>query len=79
MASVVFYFQVHQPFRLRRYSIFDSGTNYFDEVANDSICKKVAQKCYLPANRVILDRGYTGYQGGLHLMEDLLGAIVATR
>jgi nitrogenase molybdenum-iron protein beta chain len=30
-------------------------------------------------NRVVLDRGYTGYQGGLHLMEDLLGAIVATR
>jgi len=30
-------------------------------------------------NRVVLDRGYCGYSGGLHLMEDLLGAIVATR
>ena len=30
-------------------------------------------------NRVVLDRGYAGYQGGLHLLEDLLGAIVATR
>jgi nitrogenase molybdenum-iron protein beta chain len=30
-------------------------------------------------NRVVLDRGYTGYQGGLHLIEDLLGAIVANR
>ena len=55
MASVVFYFQVHQPFRLRRYSIFDSGTNYFDETANAAICRKVANKCYLPANAVILD------------------------
>ena len=34
MASVCFYFQVHQPFRLRRYSVFDSDHNYFDEEAN---------------------------------------------
>src|SRR5512140_793657 len=55
MASVVFYFQVHQPFRLRRYSIFDSGTNYFDETANAGICRKVAGKSYLPANRAMLE------------------------
>ena len=55
MASVVFYFQVHQPFRLRRYSIFDSGTNYFDGQANRDICRKVADKCYLPTNAVIAD------------------------
>jgi nitrogenase molybdenum-iron protein beta chain len=30
-------------------------------------------------NRAILDRGYAGYRGGLHLVEDLLGAIVAAR
>ena len=30
-------------------------------------------------NRVVLNRGYAGYTGGLHLMEDLLGAIVAGR
>jgi alpha-amylase len=55
MASVVFYFQVHQPYRLRRYTIFDSGTNYFDDRANAEICRKVAEKCYLPTNRLILD------------------------
>jgi len=55
MASVVFYFQVHQPFRLRRYSVFDSGTDYFDGQANAEICRKVAAKCYLPANAVIAD------------------------
>jgi alpha-amylase len=55
MASVVFYFQVHQPFRLRRYSIFDSGSNYFDEEANSRVLNKVAGKCYLPANRLMLD------------------------
>ncbi len=55
MASVVFYFHVHQPFRLRHYSIFDSGTSYFDEEANASLCRKVADKCYLPSNKVMLD------------------------
>jgi nitrogenase molybdenum-iron protein beta chain len=31
------------------------------------------------ANRAILDRGYTGFRGGLRLIEDLIGAIVAGR
>ena len=55
MASVVFYFQVHQPFRLRRYSIFDSDSNYFDDRRNEHICHKVANKCYLPTNRIIAE------------------------
>lgn len=55
MASVCFYFQVHQPFRLRRYSIFDADHNYFDDYKNAEICRKVATKCYLPANQCILD------------------------
>ena len=29
MASVCLYFQVHQPFRLRRYSVFDTDRDYF--------------------------------------------------
>src|SRR5687767_10211116 len=55
MASVCFYFQVHQPFRLRRYSVFDSDPLYFDEAKNAEILKKVASKCYLPANRMFLE------------------------
>ena len=55
MASVCFYFQVHQPFRLRRYSVFDTDANYFDDYKNAEICRKVAAKCYLPANRLMLD------------------------
>ncbi len=55
MASVVFYFQVHQPFRLRRYSAFDSSTAYFDDSSNEQILRKVANKCYLPANRLMLE------------------------
>lgn len=55
MASVCFYFQIHQPYRLRRYSVFDTDRHYFDEHRNGEICRKIAHKCYLPANRVLLD------------------------
>ncbi|HDY65153.1 MAG TPA: alpha-amylase [Phycisphaerae bacterium] len=65
MASVVFYFQVHQPFRLRRYSAFDSSTTYFDDSSNEEILRKVAHKCYLPANQLMLEliRKYEGQFG----------------
>jgi alpha-amylase len=55
MASICFYFQVHQPFRLRKYQIFDIGKNknYFDEHKNFQVMKKVASKCYLPTNRLM--------------------------
>ena len=55
MASVCFYFQIHQPLRLRRYSVFDTDQHYFDDYKNAEICRKVAHKCYLPANRTLLD------------------------
>ena len=55
MASVCFYFQVHQPHRLRHYTIFDDGTDYFDQFKNAQVCRKVADKCYLPTNRLLLD------------------------
>lgn len=55
MPSVCFYFQVHQPFRLRHYTAFDHSPRYFDEFKNASICRKVANKCYLPSNRLLLD------------------------
>ena len=55
MASVCFYFQVHQPYRLRHYSVFDTDPYYFDDYKNAEICRKVSNKCYLPANEVMLD------------------------
>jgi alpha-amylase len=54
MPSVCFYFQVHQPMRLRHYTVFDNDDCYFDEAKNAAVCKKVANKCYLPANRMLL-------------------------
>jgi alpha-amylase len=55
--AICFYFQVHQPFRLKRYRFFDIGHDhyYYDDYSNESIMRKVANKCYLPANSVILD------------------------
>lgn len=57
MDSVCFYFQVHQPFRLKKYGFFDIGADdeYFDEYSNKTIMKKVAEKCYLPTNNLFLE------------------------
>jgi alpha-amylase len=41
--------------RLRHYTVFDQNETYFDDYKNASICRKVANKCYLPTNRLILD------------------------
>ena len=62
MPSICFYFQVHQPYRIKKYSVFDIGADhdYFGESikhdkSNEAVVKKVASKCYLPANRVLFD------------------------
>ncbi|MEZ6242624.1 MAG: glycoside hydrolase family 57 protein [Phycisphaerales bacterium] len=55
MASVVFYFQVHQPHRLKRYSVFHTDPFYFDDANNRKICEKVAEKCYRPTTSKLLD------------------------
>jgi len=75
MASVVFYFQVHQPYRLRRYTIFSTDTSYFDDAKNEEICKKVAAKCYLPTNRLMLDL-VNRYQGRFRISYCLTGVII---
>lgn len=60
--AIVLYLHVHQPYRIRHYTIFDAGHNhnYFDtdydaNENNERIVKKVAEKSYLPTNRVLLD------------------------
>ncbi|MBU6197272.1 MAG: glycoside hydrolase family 57 protein [Cyanobacteria bacterium REEB446] len=57
MPSICFYFQVHQPKRLKRYTIFDINKSHFYEAddANSSIMRKVAYKCYLPTNQLMLE------------------------
>ena len=55
--SICLYFQVHQPTRLRLYRFFDIGkdSHYYDDFANRTILKRVAQKCYLPMNDLLLE------------------------
>ena len=60
--AIVLYLHVHQPFRVRHYSIFDAGVDhryfeaptYEDDTNNQRILQKVASKSYLPTNRRLL-------------------------
>lgn len=55
--TLCLYFQVHQPVRLRKYHFFDIGksTAYYDDFANRTIIQRVAERCYLPANQMMLN------------------------
>lgn len=57
MKTICLYFQLHQPFRYRRYRFFDIGNDsyYYDDYANETILQKVAHNCYLPATKILLD------------------------
>ncbi len=61
--AVCLYFQVHQPARLRRYSVFDTAPDYFDDERNADVFRKVLVKSYLPTFRLLLDL-VTRYGGG---------------
>lgn len=56
MRDICFYFQVHQPYRLKRYTVFDIGKNplYYDDELNKKILQRVAKESYLPMNRLLL-------------------------
>jgi len=75
MASVCFYFQVHQPCRLRHYTIFDRDANYFDNKKNSEICRKVANKCYLPANKLMLEL-IKKYKGKFKISYSITGVLL---
>lgn len=59
--SIVLYLHVHQPMRIRKYSIFDTAlrhdyfneTNYDTDRNNEKVFKKVADKSYRPMNRLL--------------------------
>src|SRR5437868_2529515 len=57
--SVCFYFQVHQPMRLSKFSFFDiekKHKDYFkglDPHSNEYFIKKVGEKSYYPTNELI--------------------------
>ncbi|MDE5608147.1 MAG: glycoside hydrolase family 57 protein [Muribaculaceae bacterium] len=56
MKAICFNFQIHQPFRLKRYRFFDIGNDhyYYDDFANDDIITRVAHRSYIPAAQTLL-------------------------
>lgn len=73
--SLCLYFQVHQPDRLRLYRFFDIGNDsqYFDEFTNKTILKRVAQRCYLPMNALMLEL-IKKYKGQFRISYSISGA-----
>ncbi|MEC8651988.1 MAG: glycoside hydrolase family 57 protein [Planctomycetota bacterium] len=57
MIDIVFYFQVHQPYRLRRLGprARIRRLDYWDTPLNKLVAERVAERCYLPMNRLLLD------------------------
>jgi alpha-amylase len=66
MPQICFYFQLHQPWRLKPHQIFEVGQDdkyarkYFDieeelDFANSRVIKKVAEKSYRPMLSLLLD------------------------
>lgn len=59
--GIVLYLHVHQPLRVRKYSVFDTAINhdYFDEPSfetdrnNERVLRKVADKSYRPMNALL--------------------------
>ncbi len=72
--DLIMCFHVHQPFRLRRFSIFADPhlppeRAYFDNdpenswnpiYANKTVFQRAARECYIPATNIILDHTRTG-------------------
>ena len=56
MTSLVFYFQVHQPFRVKAYPHDAIGVrhDYYDDWLNEDVAKRCAELCYLPMNETLL-------------------------
>jgi len=58
---ICFYFEVHQPIRLKKFSVFSIGSSgnpfdlYFDHTLNQEIFERAARKCYIPTNRLLRD------------------------
>ena len=57
MKTICFYFQIHQPYRLKRYRFFNIGRDhyYYDDYSNEDIMQQIAARSFVPANRMLLD------------------------
>jgi alpha-amylase len=77
MKTVCLNFQIHQPFRYRKYRFFDIGNDayYYDDFANETILRKAADQSYLPANKIILEQ-ILKYKGKFKVSYSLSGVVL---
>ena len=80
MPDICMYFQVHQPMRLRKFAIFGHNEEtwherYFDAGKNRQIMEKVAEKCYRPTNRLLLEL-IEKYNGAFRVSFSLTGVFI---
>jgi len=81
MPSVCFYFEVHQPMRLKRFSVFSIGSEttpddiYFDNELNRNIFYRISKKCYLPTNKMLREL-INKYKGRFKVSYSLTGTFV---
>lgn len=77
MPAVCLYFEVHQPYRVRAYDVFQVGKShdYFDERLNREVMQKVARKCYLPANAAML-RLIERFEGKFRIAYSITGVAI---
>ncbi len=57
MKNICLLFEIHQPFRLKKYRFYDIGADhyYYDDYANEEILKRNAHQSYLPAAKMLLE------------------------
>ena len=57
MKTVCLLFEIHQPFRLKKYRFYDIGADhyYYDDYANEEILKRLAYQSYIPASKMLLE------------------------
>lgn len=77
MLHIVFYFQVHQPYRLKHFNVLDirNDSHPFDDNLNRATIRKVGDKCYLPANRLfkeLIDK----YEGRFKIAFSITGVTI---
>jgi alpha-amylase len=80
MTSICMYFEVHQPMRLNKFSVFNIGkednrSEYFNRKLNEQIFTKVAKKCYLPTNNLLLEL-IRKHDGNFNISFSLTGTFV---
>ena len=57
MKSICVYFQIHHPYRLRRYRFLEIGQDhyYYDDFKTEENIQLLAEKCYIPSNAALLE------------------------